>query len=217
MDTEQARFNMVEQQIRPWNVLDQRVLDLMTTVPRETFVPHKYSNLAFMDTCVPLPENQVMMSPKMEARMMQALAVKESDVALEIGTGSGYVTALLAHSCQQVISIEIHHSLAAQAEKNLSNENISNASIRVGNGINGWDSDGPYDVVALTGSAFQLPDGLKNQLRVGGRLFAIVGDSPVMEAQLIVRVNSSEWVRETLFETSVPALIGGERPKQFRL
>jgi len=217
MDTEQARFNMVEQQIRPWNVLDQRVLDLMTTVPREAFVPHKYSNLAFTDTCVPLPESQVMMSPKMEARMMQALAVKESDVALEIGTGSGYVTALLAHSCRQVISIEIHHSLAAQAEKNLFNENISNASVRVGNGINGWDSDGPYDVVALTGSAFQLPDELKNQLSVGGRLFAIVGDSPVMEAQLIVRVNSSEWMREILFETSVPALIGGEKPKQFRL
>ena len=217
MNTEQARFNMVEQQIRPWNVLDQRVLDLMSRTPRESFVPPGYENLAFSDTSIPLGFGQVMMSPKLEARVLQALAVREADVSLEIGTGSGYLTALLAYSCRRVVSVEFHAPLSEQAQRNLLNQDIGNTSLHVGDAIQGWPTQAPYDVIAVTGSLYRLQQALLDQLRVGGRLFAIVGEDPVMEARLVTRVSDAEWATETLFETSLPALIGGEPPKRFIL
>lgn len=217
MNTEQARFNMVEQQIRPWNVLDQRVLDLMSKTPREAFVPTGYENLAFSDTSIPLANNQTMMSPKLEARLLQSLAVRDTDVALEIGTGSGYLAALLAYSCRRVVSVEIHQALSHQAERNLLNQDIGNVTLEVGDAIDGWPSAAPFDVIAITGAMYELTAVLREQLRVGGRLFAVVGQDPVMEAQLVTRVSDTEWATEILFETNLAPLVGGEPPQKFIL
>lgn len=217
MNIEQARFNMVEQQIRPWNVLDQRVLDLMSNTPREEFVPPAYRSVAFSDTTIPLGNGQVMMPPKLEARMLQSLDVKRSDDALEIGTGSGYVTALLARSCRQVVSVEIDPTLSSNAKEKLTTQDIDNISLEVGDGVNGWVSSAPFDVIAVTGSVHQLKFDFQKQLRIGGRLFVIVGDVPVMEALVLTRISDSEWSRESLFETSLPALVGAESKPQFIL
>lgn len=217
MNIEQARFNMVESQIRPWNVLDQRVLDLMSNVPREVFVPETYRNVAFSDTNIPLDHGQVMMPPKIEARMIQSLAIKRNDEALEIGTGSGYVTALLGHSCRGVTSVEIHDDLSESASRKLAEQGIENVVCSVGDGVEGWVQDAPYDVIAVTGSVHQLDSRLQEQLRIGGRLFVIVGNAPVMDATLITRIGDTEWARESLFETSLPALSGAEVPPRFTL
>ena len=217
MNTEQARFNMVEQQIRPWNVLDQRVLDLMSSTPREEFVPEPYRSVAFSDSNIPLAHDQVMMPPKLEARMLQALDIKANDEALEIGTGSGYVTALLARSCREVVSVEIRDDLSCGAGNKLNAHAIENVTLSVGDGVAGWVPTAPYDVIAVTGSVHQLDSSLQEQLRIGGRLFVIVGDAPVMEAILITRVSDTEWSQESLFETSLPALSGAETPSRFIL
>ena len=217
MNIEQARFNMVEQQIRPWNVLDQRVLDLMSSTPREEFVPETYRSVAFSDTNIPLPRGQSMMAPKIEARMMQALDVKPNDEALEIGTGSGYVTALLARSCRHVTSVEIHGELSQVAGERLNTAGLENVSLRVGDGVQGWVPGAPYDVIAVTGSVHRLDSSFQEQLRIGGRLFIIVGQQPVMEAVVIARISDAEWSRESLFETSLRALEGAESPPQFIL
>ncbi len=217
MNTEQARFNMVEQQIRPWNVLDQRVLDLMSSTPREEFVPETYRSVAFSDNNIPLDHDQVMMPPKIEARMIQSLDIKPNNEALEIGTGSGYVTALLARSCRSVTSVEIHDDLSQAASKKLSAQGIENVSCNVGDGVEGWVQSAPYDVIAVTGSVHQLDSRFQEQLRIGGRLFVIVGNNPVMEATLITRISDTEWSRESLFETSLPALAGAQCPARFIL
>ena len=217
MNIEQARFNMVEQQIRPWNVLDQRVLDLMSSTPREDFVPEAYRSVAFSDTNIPLIGGQSMMAPKLEARMLQALDVKPNDEALEIGTGSGYVTALLAQSCRHTTSIEIHPELSQSAGEKLAGAGFGNISLELGDGVHGWVPGAPYDVIAVTGSVHQLDSSFQEQLRIGGRMFAIVGQAPVMEAVLIARISASEWSRESLFETSLPVLVGAENPPRFIL
>ena len=217
MNTEQARFNMVEQQIRPWNVLDQRVLDLMSTTPREAFVPESYRSVAFSDTNIPLSKTQVMMPPKIEARMVQALDIKTTDEALEIGTGSGYVTALLAYSCRNVVSVEIDTELCRSAGEKLASQEILNVSLNVGDGVEGWVLSAPYDVIAVTGSVHSLTSSFQEQLRIGGRLFGIVGDDPVMDAVLVTRISDTEWSRESLFETSLPALLGAASPPRFVL
>lgn len=216
MNIEQARFNMVEQQIRPWNVLDQRVLGLVTQTPRENYVPEAYRQLAFSDTRIPLGEGQTMMTPKVEARLMQALAVNPGEEALEIGTGSGYVTALLAKSCRHVVSFELFESLHAMAQRSLQEAGIKNVTLTVGDGLGGGDS-APYDVIAVTGSVYEINDALRTQLRVGGRLFAITGREPVMDARLIVRIAENEWSDESLFETCLGPLLGAEPPNQFVL
>lgn len=208
---------MVEQQIRPWNVLDQRVLDLMATTPRELFVPESFRNLAFTDTHIPLGNAQIMMTPKLEARALQALEIQPSDEALEIGTGSGYLTALLACSCKQVVSVEIAVDLSKSAAEKLAARNIQNATLEVGDGVEGWASAAPYDAIAVSGSVAVLYPHFQQQLRVGGRLFVIVGEDPVMEARLITRISDSEWSSESLFETSLPPLIGAEAPDRFVL
>ena len=217
MNIEQARFNMVEQQIRPWNVLDQRVLDLMSNTPREEFVPDEYRTLAFSDTAIPLGNGQAMMPPKLEARMLQSLNVKSSDHALEIGTGSGYVTALLARSCRQVVSVEIDTIFSAGAKDKLGAQGIDNVSLEVGDGLNGWESSAPFDVIAITGSVHQLNSGFQHQLRIGGRLFVVCGSAPVMEAILITRISDNEWSQENLFETSITPLRGAESKPKFIL
>ncbi|MDX1433986.1 MAG: protein-L-isoaspartate O-methyltransferase [Gammaproteobacteria bacterium] len=215
MNLEQARFNMVEQQIRTWEVLDQRVLDLMSRVPREHFVPAGYEALAFADTGIPLPHGQVMMAPRVEARMIQALEIEPDDRVLEVGTGSGFVTALLAGLAAHVTSVEIHRDLAESAARRLREHGIDNVTVLTGDASRGWSDAAPYDVIAVTGSLPVPEPAFEQQLATGGRLFVIVGRAPAMEACLVRRVGDQQWVTESLFETVLPALEGAREPERF--
>jgi protein-L-isoaspartate(D-aspartate) O-methyltransferase len=211
-DVEQARFNMVEQQIRPWDVLDENVLAALFKVRREQFVPPAYRTLAFSDLEIPLEINAVdtrqsMLPPKTEARLAQELLLKPTDAVLEIGTGSGYQAALLAALAQQVTSIEIDSRLVAFAQQNLQLNNIGNVKIETGDGRNGWGST-EYDAILITGSVPVVPDGLKYQLRIGGRMVVIVGQAPVMTACRITRSTAASFETVNLFETIVKPLRG---------
>jgi protein-L-isoaspartate(D-aspartate) O-methyltransferase len=217
MNVAQARVNMVEQQIRTWEVLDQKVLDLMAQVPREDFVPAAYRNLAFADTCIPLPHGQTMMVPRVEARMLQVLQIEPGERVLEVGTGSGFVTALLARLAAHVTSIEIHDGLRRDALVKLEDHGIDNVELHTGDASRGWDRGAPYDVVAVTGSLPVLDQRFQASLAIGGRLFVIVGQEPAMEALLITRTSESQWATESLFETVVPPLVGVEQPERFVL
>ena len=215
MNIEQARFNMVEQQIRPWEVLDQDVLDLLYVVRREEFVPSAYRTLAFSDIEIPLGDGERMWAPKLEARVLQELALRKIERVLEVGTGSGYFAALLAHRAQHVTSVEINPRLKALGEQNLRGQGIDNVSVESGDAAQGWTAHAPYDVIVLTGSTPVLPDSLLAQLKPGGRLFAIVGDPPVMEARLITRTAEGSLRSVDLFETSFPPLRNALQPKRF--
>ena len=217
LNMEQARFNMIEQQIRPWEVLDQKVLDLVARLPREEFVPAAYQHMAFTDMNIPLAHGEHMMSPKLEARMLQALAVQPSETVLEIGTGSGYVTALLASLARHVYSVDIHQDFVDAAREKCRQHELYNITFAQADAAQGWDQAAPYNVIAVTGSLPILPDALQQSLAVGGRLFAIVGDSPVMEVLLITRVGPNQFEREMLFETDLPALKNALQPDRFVL
>lgn len=217
MNLEQARFNMVEQQVRTWEVLDQRVLDLMMVIPREEYVPRPFRALAFCDTNIPLGDDQVMMTPKVEARMVQSLQLTDTDKVLEVGTGSGFVTALLAGLAEHVVSVELNERLAKSARTTLHDHGVTNTTLIHADAIRGWSAEAPYDAIAVTGSVPLLENHYRNQLSVGGRLFVIVGEEPVMEAQLITRVSESQWTYESLFETVIPALVGARQPERFIL
>ena len=217
MNLEQARTNMVEQQIRTWEVLDQKVLDLMASMPREDYVPTAYRNLAYADMDVPLDHGQVMMTPRVEARMLQALEIGGTDRVLEVGTGSGFVTALLARLAKRVTSVEIHDALRADAQAKLEAHGVGDVTLNTGDACRGWDQAAPYDVIAVTGSLPTLDEELQGQLTVGGRVFVIVGEAPAMEALLIRRVGDSQWITESLFETVIPQLEGVEQPERFVL
>jgi protein-L-isoaspartate(D-aspartate) O-methyltransferase len=217
MNIEQARFNMVEQQIRTWDVLDQQVLDLMAEVPREDFVPAAYRNLAFADTCIPLEHGQSMMVPRVEARMLQALQVERGDRILEVGTGSGFVTALLARLGGHVTSIEIVDALGSSARAKLEAHGIENVDLYSGDASHGWERAAPYDVIAVTGSLPVPEDSFQNTLAIGGRLFVVVGREPAMQALLITRNSESQWASECLFETVLPPLVGVDEPERFVL
>lgn len=213
---EQSRFNMVEQQIRPWDVLDPKVLELFKQVPRENFVPKQFKGLAFADIEVPLGEGQQMLSPKIEGRILQALAIKPADKVLEIGTGAGYLTALMAKQAKQVDSIELHAKLSAQAAKNLAAQKIKNVSLIVGDGTEGLAAKAPYDVIVFTG-ALSIPptQQLEEQLAVGGRMFFVVGEPPAMEAMLVERIASDIFKRDALFETCLPLLANAPKEQRF--
>ena len=215
MNLEQARSNMVEQQIRTWEVLDQDVLDLLYAVPREEFVPSSCRNLAFTDMDVPIGEGEKMWPPKMEARVLQELAVKRSDRVLEVGTGSGYLTALLAHRAAQVYSVELRPALAAFAGANIARHGVDNVMLETGDGANGYAKWGPYDIVVLTGSVPVLPRAVLESLAPGGRLFAVVGEAPVMTAKLITCTAPGAWRSAELFETLLAPLANCERPSRF--
>jgi len=217
MNLEKARFNMIEQQIRPWEVLDQRVLDRMAVLPRDEFVPPEFRKLAFADIRIPIGEGQVMMTPKVEARMAQELRLAAEDRVLEIGTGSGFVTALLAGLAHQIYSVEVHASLSQAAAARLSAHGVDNVALEVGDAARGWEAHGPYDAIAVTGSVPMLEDHFQSQLKMGGRLFVIVGESPVMEALLIERLSERDFACHSLFETDLPPLAGIERPQEFVL
>jgi protein-L-isoaspartate(D-aspartate) O-methyltransferase len=216
MNTEQARFNMIEQQIRPWDVLDTEILSLLTVVKREQFVPAPYRSLAFMDTEVPLPGGQNMLAPRMEARILQDANVKKHESVLEIGAGSGYMAALLAHRARNVTTVEIEPELKAMAESNLAAAGIGNVEVVQGDGARGFENGNQHDVIVISGSLPVLPESYLQQLKVGGRLMAFVGELPVMEAQRITRMSENEWRTENLFETSVKPLRNALQPSQFR-
>jgi protein-L-isoaspartate(D-aspartate) O-methyltransferase len=220
MSVEQARFNMIEQQIRTWEVLDQDVLDLLYAVRREEFVPAAYRELAFSDLEIPLyegaDEGERMMQPKLEARILQELAVRKYERVLEVGSGSGYLTALLAARSHDVVSVEINPRLKAFAAENLHRAEIENAAVRLGDGAQGWEQSAPYDVIVLTGSTPVLPRSFLSQLKTGGRLFAVVGDPPVMEARLITCIGSESHHTIDLFETSLAPLKNATQPARFR-
>jgi protein-L-isoaspartate(D-aspartate) O-methyltransferase len=214
VNLQQARFNMIEQQVRTWAVLDQRVLDAMASVPREEFVPSRWRSIAFADTQVPLDHGQVMMAPKVEGRLLQALSLKDSDRVLEIGTGTGYLSALLATLAERVFSIDIYDDFIATATTTLGKLGVPNVHLDCADGLDGLPAGAPYDAIAVTGSAIDVIDAWREQLAPGGRLFAVIGEAPVMEARLITRVGPTEWASEALFETRLPPLVGaGPKPK----
>ena len=216
MNVEQARANMVEQQIRPWEVLDQDVLDLLYVVPREEFVPAKHRNLAFSDLEIPIGEGERMWAPKLEARVLQELNARRTDRVLEVGTGSGYLTALLSHRAAHVFSVEIKPKLAAFGRANLERHGAENVTLEIGDAARGWPSHAPYDVIVLTGSTPILPGAFVEQLSSGGRLFAVVGEPPVMTARIVAAAAPGAWRSIDLFETVIAPLINAERPSRFR-
>ena len=218
MDLNQARFNMIEQQIRPWEVLDPHVLELLSVVRREDFVPMAHKALAFVDMEIPLgaAPNQVMLAPRIQARMLQDLAVKKTDKALDIGTGSGFMAALLAHQAASVLSLEIDAHLAAQAQANLQKAGVTNVVVRTADGNQGAAADGPFDVIVLSGSVAEVPAALLQQLAVGGRLVAIVGDEPMMRATLITRTSESSWTTTEPWDSNAPRLSGFPEHSRFQ-
>jgi protein-L-isoaspartate(D-aspartate) O-methyltransferase len=220
MNIEQARFNMIEQQIRTWDVLDTEVLDLLMVVRREAFVPDAYRSLAFFDTEIPLPGGENMLAPKIEARMLQEANVKKHEYVLEIGAGSGYMAALLAHKARHVTTVEISPELKALAEQNLSDYGVANVDVQLGNGAQGWTGAdgkaGEYDVIVISGSLPLLPESFGKQLKIGGRLLAIVGSAPVMELQLITRTSETGFHTQNLFETCITPLRNAVHPSHFK-
>jgi protein-L-isoaspartate(D-aspartate) O-methyltransferase len=216
MDLEQARTNMVEQQIRTWAVLDQDVLDLLYVVPREEFVPPQHRALAFSDMQLPLGEGERMWEPKLEARVLQELDVHKSDRVLEVGTGSGYFTALLAHRAAHVYSVEIKPGLANFGQRNLARHGADNVTLEAGDAARGWERHAPYHVIVLTGSTPVLPRACYEQLEIGGRLFAVVGELPVMSARLVTCTAPGAFHSLDFFETVVAPLVNAERPPRFR-
>ncbi|ALG68008.1 methyltransferase domain-containing protein [Beggiatoa leptomitoformis] len=217
MNVEQARFNMIEQQVRPWDVLDPRVLDAMTQTPRELFVPATYSVLAFADISIPLAHEQVMLSPKVQGRIAQSLLLDSNDTVLEIGTGNGYLTALLAKLADKVDSVDIFEEFTKTTAEKLHALGLNNVTLETGDAANGWKQDKRYDVIALTGSLPLLKPYWQEQLKIGGRLFAIVGESPIMQARVITRLSDKEWMTDYIFETDIPALLNAPQPSRFVL
>ena len=215
MNVEQARFNMIEQQIRPWDVLDAAVLSLLAIVRREDFVPAAYRALAFSDIEVPLPEGEVMLFPRVEARLLQEAQVQRHEKVLEIGAGSGFMAALLAHRAQSVVSLEDKPALARLARENLQRAGVLNATVREGNGAAGLAGEGPFDVIVLSGSVTVAPQALLQQLKVGGRLVATVGSEPVMRAVRITRLSEASFQTTELFDTVQPRLRGFDEPSRF--
>ena len=218
MDMNQARFNMIEQQIRPWEVLDPEVLALLSTVHREDFVPLAHQALAFVDMEIPLGSSpsQVMLAPRVQARLLQDLAVQPTDKALDVGTGSGFMAALLAHQAASVLSLEIDAGLAKQAQTNLQKAGVTNVTVRQADGSQGANADGPFDVIVLNGSVAEVPAILLQQLTLGGRLVAIVGQEPMMRATVITRNTETTWTTTEPWDCNAPRLSGFAEPSHFK-
>ena len=216
MNIEQARFNMIEQQIRTWEVLDPEVLDLLFRVKREDFVPPAHRSLAFADLEIPLGHGEAMMQPKVEARIVQELALQPHETVYEVGTGSGYLTALLARRARHVTSAEIHPDLGAKAAASLKSEGVSNVTLLDGDSAQRPLAESAFDVIVLTGSVPILPQAFLDRLAPGGRLFAIVGDAPVMKAVLVNQPVAGAFQHTELFETVVKPLVNAAQPPRFR-
>lgn len=220
MNIEKARFLMIEQQIRPWDVLDLDVLELLVIVKREAFVPLAYRALAFADSEIPLPHGENMLTPKLEARILQELAVKKHENVLEIGAGSGYMAALLAYKARHVTTVEIEPELKALAEKNLADYGVSNVDVVLGDAAQGFNganqTNSPYDVIVVSGSLPVVPEALLAQIKVGGRMFVIAGSAPAMTAQIITRTSDIGYSTVNLFETIVKPLRNAVTPSHFK-
>ena len=216
MNLEQARFNMIEQQIRPWDVADADVLHLLSVIKREDFVPLAHKALAFVDMEIPLGHGQCMLAPRVEARLLQDAAVQKHEKVLEVGAGSGFMAALLAHRAQRVLTLELIPELAQMARSNLQKAGIHNAEVRVADGAQGAADDGPFDVILLSGSVAEVPALLLNQLKVGGRLVAIVGEEPVMRATLITRTGEANYLTRQPWDTVAPRLRNCPEPSHFQ-
>ncbi len=215
MNLEQARFNMIEQQIRPWEVLDAHVLHLLSVVKREDFVPAGFKNLAFVDMEIPLAGGQCMLAPRVEARMLQDLGIQKHEKVLEIGTGSGYMAALLAHRAQRVISLEINAELARTARANLQAAGVLNAEVRHLDASRGVPVEAPFDVIVLSGSLAEIPQSLLAHLKVGGRLGAVIGDDPMMRATFVTRVGDAQFRTLQPWDTVAPRLLNFPEPSRF--
>jgi protein-L-isoaspartate(D-aspartate) O-methyltransferase len=216
MNTQQARFNMVEQQIRPWQVLDPQVLTVLSNVPRELFVPQAYQAMAYADTEIPLGHGETMVPPRVDARLMHDLQLTGTEKVLEIGTGSGYLAALLAGRAQRVVSLEINPELASNARNNLQRAGITNVDVRVADGSTGASGDAPFDAIVLGGSVAEVPQALLQQLKVGGHLLAIVGQEPMMVATLYTRTADAAWSSKALWDHTAPRLQGFTEPTRFK-
>jgi protein-L-isoaspartate(D-aspartate) O-methyltransferase len=210
-----ARQQMIESQLRTWGVRDERVLEAIGRTPREDYVPRNYRSLAFADMNIPLGRGQVMMAPKLEARLLQALELKPTDKVLEIGTGSGHMTALLAALCRQVVSVEIFPEFTTEAASKLAHHGVRNITLETGDGARGWDRQRPYDAILLTGSTPLLPVAFQHSLAIGGRLIAIVGTAPAMEVRRICRLQADAFKEDSLFETVLPPLLNALEPPRF--
>ena len=217
MNFETARHNMIEQQIKPWNVIDPIAIDALESIPREDFVADPLKESAFTDCELPIACNQVMLAPKIEAKILQAVQVQKSDAVLEIGTGSGYMTALLAHLAATVRSIEIHKELSQTAEKRMQQAELDNVTFVVDDATQTTTEENTYDVIILTGSMPELPESFKQGLKVNGRLFAVIGTDPIMNATLMTRVSADQFSSEVLFETQIPALENAQKNDSFIL
>ena len=216
MNFEQARYNMIKQQFRPWHVSDQRTIELITEVHREDFIPDEYKELALADTTIPLVHGQATMAPKIEARMLQCLAIQAQDKILEVGTGCGYVTALLARLGETVDSVDIYPEFLELARPKHEQYGLDNIRLHSGDAIRGWPDQAPYDVIAVTGSVPLLENHFQEQLTKDGRLFVVVGKPPAMEVTLIRRLGEQNWSREVVFETDLPPLVGAPENETFR-
>lgn len=216
MHSNQARFNMIEQQIRPWNVLDLQVLELLGTIHREDFVPEAHRALAFADTEIPLPAGQCMLAPRLEARMLQDLMVQPHETVLEVGAGSGFMAALLAHRARQVLTLEIVPELAAMARSNLTKAGLGNVTVREADGSKLGATEGKFDVIVLSGSVGQVPQDLLQHLTIGGRLGVIVGDDPVMQCTIVTRTSETDFRSSATWETMVQRLQGFAEPARFQ-
>ncbi len=214
---EQARHNMVEQQVRTWEVLDQRILDVIGEIPREEFVPARYRKVAYADTVLPIGEGQVMMKPVVEGRMLQSLGLLGTESVLEIGTGTGYSTACLAALAGSVDSIDLYDRFVDVAERRLRDRGIDNVELAVADAVTDFAPGRSYDVVVATGSASSVPARFKEWVKPGGRLFMVCGHEPAMEAILLTRTDIDRWDSESLFETDLPRLVGCEDPEVFVL
>jgi protein-L-isoaspartate(D-aspartate) O-methyltransferase len=217
VNLERARFNMVEQQIRPWEVLEDRVLDVLEELPREAFVPKDRRNLAYADLQLPIGYGEVMLEPKVEARMLQALDPRPDEAALEIGTGTGYLAACLSRLAGEVMTIDRIDAFRQSAGRLLADHALGNVHCDTGDAAHGWDDGRRYDVIAVTGSLPERHQGFHRSLTIGGRLFLIVGRQPIMEGLLITRVGPDQWATESLFDTCVPPLVGAPSSVRFEL
>lgn len=215
MNFEYARFNMVEQQVRPWDVLDPDVLTVMLDIPRENFVPEQYKNMAYCDYGVPIGNQQEMLKPVLVGRLLQALNIQPDEIVLEVGTGTGYLTACLAELAAYVYSVDINPDFIPQAQRNLTSLEIDNVTLQVGDAANGWAERPEYDVIVLTGSVPEVPENYKNSLEIGGRLFVVCGSAPAMHAKLITRIAENDWSEENILETELPPLENAVKKAEF--
>jgi protein-L-isoaspartate(D-aspartate) O-methyltransferase len=215
MNFEQARSNMVEQQVRPWEVLDPKVLDLLESTHREDFVPVRYRKMAFADMAIPLDFEQSMMKPVVEGRMLQALELQDDETVLEIGTGSGFVTACLAQLAKAVVSVDIFDQFTRDAKDRLREKGLENVELATGDAMAGWQPEQAHDVVVVTGSVQDVPDHFRGWVNPGGRMFVVTGEAPAMEARLLTKLNATEWREESLFETDLARLVNAGKAPEF--